>query len=288
MGHLVIDQLLKSSIQVTAVTRDAPKTKASLKAAPNLNLIQGDYTSAASLAPCLRGHDAVVSLILRGQPDPQILVIDATIIADVPHMITSSFGIDLQQEYLRTLPPFKGKVQMGDYVAQKASEGLITFNSIQTGIFFGWGLSLGMMINLKDDGLPSVLFDAGETKFSVSAEEDIATAVAVALGKKDKLPMNCSLFIHTAAVSQNQLREYAKESRPEREFPVTLVDTAKEEKKAWEAYNNGERDISKMGGLMSRGTFGLGLGLFKHLDSDVLGIEERDEEWLKAFIARYM
>ena len=284
----MIDRLLRSEIQVTAITRDARKVKASLKVARNLNIVQGDYTSAESLAPCLRGHDAVVSLILRGQPDPQILVIDATIIAKVPHMITSSFGIDLQQEYLRTLPPFKGKVQMGDYVAQKASEGLITFNSIQTGIFFGWGLSLGMMINLKNDDVPSALFDDGGTKFSVSAEKDVARAVAAALRKKDNLPMNCSLFIQTGAVSQNQLRQCAKELRPDREFPVTQVNTAEEEKKAWEAYNNRERDISKMGGFMSRGTFGLGLGLFKHLDNDVLGIEERDEEWLKAFIARHM
>lgn len=284
----MIDQLSKSDFQVTAITRDAQKAKASLQAAPDMDIVQGDYTSAQSLAPCLRGHDAVVSLILRGQPDPQILVIDATIIAKVPHMITSSFGIDLQQEYLRSLPPFKGKVQMGDYVAQKARDGLITFNSIQTGIFFGWGLSLGMMINLKDDGVPSVLFDDGETKFSVSAEKDIATAVAAALRKKDKLPMNCSLFIQTAAVRQNQLRHYAKELRPAREFPVTVVDTAKEEKNAWAAYNTGERDMGKLGGFMSRGTFGMGLGLFKHLDNDVLGIEERDEEWLKAFIARHM
>ena len=273
---------------MTAITRDAQKAKTSLKVASDSDIVQGDYTSAESLAPCLRGHDAVVSLILRGQPDPQILVIDAAIIAKVPHMITSSFGIDLQQECLRTLPPFKGKIEMGNYVAQKASEGLITFTSIQTGIFFRAGLSMGMMFNLKDDGVPSVQYDDGETKFSVSAEEDIARAVAAALRKKNDLPTNCSLFIHTAAVSQNQLRKYAKELRPERQFPVTVVNTAEEEKMALLAYNNGERDMGKLSGFMSRGTFGLGLGLFKHLDNNALGIEERDEEWLKAFIAHYM
>ena len=230
----------------------------------------------------------MVSLILREQPYSQILVIHATIIANVRHMITSSFGIDLQQEYLQTLPPFRAKVQMGDYVAQKAREDLITFTSIQTGIFFGSGLSQDMMINLKEDAVPSVPFDDRETKFSVSAEEDIATAVTAALRQKDKLPMNCSSFSHAAAVSQNQLRQYAKELRPEREFPVTLVDTAKEERKAWEAYNNDERDMGKLGGFMFRGTFGMGLGLLKHLDNDVLGIEQRDQGWLKAFIARHV
>lgn len=284
----MIDQLLKSDFQVTAITRDAQKTKASLKAAPNVDIVQGDYTSAESLAPCLRGHDAVVSLILRGQPGPQIMVIDASVIAKVPHMIPSSFGIDLRQEYLQTLPPFQGKLRAGNHMAQKAKEGLITFTSIQNGIFLGSALSLGMMINLKDNGVPSVQFDDGDTRFSVSTEEDIAKAVAAALRNKDVLPLNCSLFIQTAAVSQNQLMRYAKELRPERNFPVTQVDTAEEEKKAWEVYNNGERDVSNMSGFMSRGTFGLGLGLFKHLDNDVLGIEERNEEWFKAFIAKYM
>lgn len=76
--------------------------------------------------------------------------------------------------------------------------------------------------------------------------------------------------------------------RPEREFPGIQVDAVEEEKKVWETYNQREKDCSKMSESVSRGIIELGPGLLKHLHDEVLGIGERDEEWLKAFIARRM
>jgi hypothetical protein len=43
--------------------------------------VKEDYTSATSLAPALRGHDAVVDLTNRTATEIQLRVIDATIAA---------------------------------------------------------------------------------------------------------------------------------------------------------------------------------------------------------------
>jgi len=246
-----------------------------------VNVTNADYTSISKLAPCLAGYDALVSLINRDQADIQILLIDAAIAAGVPHVIPSSFGIDQRIPEVRANPALAAKVRMEDHVAKLADEGAITYTAIQTGMFFDWGLKAGVLVNAKG---PTMIFDGGDTPFSVSSLDHIGTAVANALGKPEET-RNKILFMHSAVVTQNQLVGYAREVKPDGAWEVIDVDTKVLWDMAMEKYNKGERGPDVMRGFLPRQTLGLGLGVFKEVDNGVLGIQEWDGERVRQVVA---
>lgn len=238
----------------------------------------------STLAPTLRGHDAVVDLTNRTATDVQ-LVIDATIAAQVPRLIPSCFGIGTTHPTVRSLPHIAGKIKVQDYYEQKAREGALTFSAIQTGIFLELALQGGRIISLSDEQ-PTTLFDGGDRPLSSTSIDSIGQAVAVALTKPEETK-NRFLCVQNTILTQNKLLLLAKELAPQRLWTVTHRDTAEMERASWEAWNAGDRTPRATAGFFVRAGFGDGgVGAFQKLDNDLLMIKEYSDDELKNFLSK--
>lgn len=251
-----------------------------------------DFSSAKSLAPVLRGHDSVVVLTGRNELEPQKQVIDAAIDAGVEQIIPSSFGVDSTIPEVRANPSIAVKIKMEDYLLSKIpSPGTSTsYTIIQTGLFLDWALGMGIPVNILGKGdQPTMLFDNGDVKISTTHVDDIAKAVASAVEHhKDEKFKNKMLFTNTFAGTQNQFIACAKELEPEKPWPMIKVDTAEAAKKSQEALDRGDTSPLAMRGFMMRNSFGDGLGFFPKVDNELLGIKERDTEYVKEVLAGFL
>ena len=207
------------------------------------------------------------------------MLIDAAILAGVKHIIPSAFGLDTRIPANRELPNFAVKVKVEDYLVKCAREGKISFTVIQTGALFEWALSKGVLVNPKG---PTRLFDGGDTEFSVSGLDDVGKAVAAVVrrmresGFEDVEVKNRVLLMHSAVLTQNRLLEMCKEIKPENTsgWETIDVDTNALYDKSRAAYDGGARDMLTFMGMLPRNTFGLGVGLHRPNDNQVLGVEE--------------
>ena len=285
MGESVIEHLLAANFTITALTRDPLKISNSFPSA--VKLVKTDYDSIETLVPSLEGQDAVVDLINRNQWEVSICLIDAAIVAKVPHFIPSSFGIDGRNPETRKIPSLSGKIKMGDYIIAKGKESTISFTAIQTSLIFDWALSKSVWLSLE--GGKAHVFNSGDIKVSASLLDDIGKAVATALVKRDSDEVrNRVLLMHSTVITQNQIITYAREANPGKSWDVVNLNTEEISRKSWEAYNKGDRSPETMRGFLIAGSFGAGLGLFDHVDNDILGIQELSEQKLRDVVAKFV
>lgn len=297
MGPIVIKQLLDLDYSVTLITRDATKTRqrfnSYVTATDKVKVEEADFSSAESIAPLLRKHQSVVILINRNELEAQIKVIDAAIEARVDQIIPSSFGLDTSIPEVRANPAVAEKVQMEDHLFSKIpSPGIDTsYTVIQTGLFLDWALcSIGVPVNIVGKGdQPTMLFDGGDVKLSMSHLDDIGKAVATAVEhRKDERFKNKTLFMHTIAGTQNDFIACAKALEPGKPWPMVKIDTAEAARRSQEALEKGDSSTTAMRGFIVRNTFGEGLGLFQRVDNDILGIKEQDSAYIKELLRHFL
>lgn len=282
MHHLRLN-----NFNVTLLTRDAKKTSHTF---PGLRVVHADYDSVDALTKVFREkvgpQDAVVVLINRNKVRAQINVMEASVSAGITHIIPSCFGIGTRNPLICSTPIWETKKKMEDWVIENAEKGRFTFTGVQNGVFFDWALEHGVFLNTKGDK-PFPVFDGGDVPFSVTTVDDIGKATAAALTHADQL-RNKFVFLHNAAVTQNQLLAYAKEAAPEKQFKVLTIDTEQLEKESWEKWNAGDHSPEVMRGFMPRVTFGHRMGVFDQTDNELLGIEQWSNDRLKKFVASYV
>lgn len=231
-------------------------------------------------------QDALIILISRDEAQGQINLIDAAIATGTTHIIPSAFGFSTRHPWMRDTPVLLAKARMEDHLIQKAEEGQLTYTQIQTMAFFDWALDRGIYLNTTDPNAPTIVFDGGDIRLSVTNVDDAAKAVAVSLEKVDQVK-NRDVNVHTAVVTQNQLLACAREAAPNREFKVIDVDTAEAAKEAMEKYKNGDTSKENMRAFLARTMFGNDIGVHKETDNELLGIPQWNDDQVKSFIAGY-
>ncbi|KAK6366281.1 hypothetical protein LTS17_010787 [Exophiala oligosperma] len=316
LGKYVVPALVAAGFEITLVTRTASKAEelkrsiivqggggggdtadtansddAKDGAVVVIHVVQGDYTSAASLAKSLKGHDSVVSLLNRDQTAAQIQLVDAVLAAGVPHIVPAAFGVDTSRPEVRALPHLAvAYVKSEDHLrdAIERADGATTFTGIHNGAFLEWIFKFNYVINLVgkgDEDEPSTIFDQGDVRMSASSMWDIGKAVAVAVARRNEVAFrNKFLLMHNVTFSQNELLGYAKDTLPDKPWPIVRVDTLEAERKSQEEFDSGNRAPVAMHGFFQRAFFGKGLGFFPETDNALLGVEEHDGEWLKDMV----
>jgi nucleoside-diphosphate-sugar epimerase len=292
LGGTVIRNLVRAGFLVTVVTRDVDKSRETW---PEVRAILGDYTSPETLANAFRDehepYDSVVALLNRDQLEAQITLLDAAVLAKIPHIIPSEFGFDLSTDEIRSWPWLAAKVAMEDHLLKLAKYGKLTYTAVHVGAFFDWALERGILVNLLANGQPTMLFDGGNMIFDVTLVETIGEAVAAALVKHMEDPQevkNKFLHVHTAAVTQQQLLSYARASDPDRVFAEMEIDTAQLYALGLQKYAAGERGM-EINRLMQPRAFSIaGPGQFESLDNEYLGIPEWTDAEVETFIKNFI
>ena len=278
LGPSVMKNLQASNFDLTILSRDRSRTIGAW--GTNLNVVEVDYSSRSQLVTALKGHDAVISLISRLDPDTQNAVADAAVEAGVYRIIPSCFGTNHRLADTRNNPALLPKVAMEEHVEQLAAAGRITFTGINTGAFLDWALRKGIFVNAH--GVTPV-FNGGDIPFSVSLMDHIGKAVVAALQRPEQTE-NKYFSIHSAVATQNKLLGLAREVRPEHEFKVIELNTEQLRANSQAAYDRGERSADALRGFLAHLTFGQRLGLFEKPDNEALGIPVLSDAELKEVV----
>ncbi|KAL9066354.1 MAG: hypothetical protein Q9157_007175 [Trypethelium eluteriae] len=279
LGPSIVTQLVEAGFTVTTLTRLDSKS-----APPSgTKAIPVDYTSVASLTAALQGQDAVVSALSPAVAD-QIPLIDAAIAAGVKRFLPSEFGCDTLNANAAKLPVFGRKVQVHDYLAEKAKDGKVTYTLMMTGAFLDWALGTTLIVDLKG-GVTSV-YDGGDRESSMTTLPDIGRAVAGVL-KHPKETENRAVYTQSASVTQNRVLAIANKVAGKK-YETKPASTVEVEKDAHERVKKG--DMSAMYDFLRRALWGEGFGSSKdrsELDNDLVGVKELTEKQLEELIAKY-
>ncbi|KAI1050359.1 hypothetical protein LB506_001963 [Fusarium annulatum] len=282
LGPTTIKHLLKNGFKVSVLTRNPSLAKLP----PEVDVIGADYTSAETLSPSLvgRGFDAIVIILNRLAYDASVVTMQAAANAGIYRAIPSFFGVSLDNPEIANMPFMKTKLPVLNDVLAKAEKGEITYTGINTGMFLDWVLDEDIFVGLSGKAATRVA-DGGDIPMSATTLDDIGKAISAVLLKPEDT-VNKLYYIHTVAMTQNQVLGYAREAAPGADFAVEQVDTKVLVEAAWERYNEGIRDRVSVRDFVIRASYGMGNGFFPKTDNEFLGIRQWSDEELKEEIFR--
>ncbi|KAF4812000.1 Bifunctional pinoresinol-lariciresinol reductase 2 [Colletotrichum tropicale] len=175
LGSLISKELIQSGLFHVTILSRGQGIDTSLGA----NLAIVDYNDGKSLVKALEGQDAVVSALSREAIPLQIPLIDAAAIAGVKKFIPSEFGSNLQDPQIRKFPNYKNKVQVEEYLEQKARSHGITYTYIYNNVFIDLSIETGVVLDLKER--KARLYNGGERAVSMITMPTAARAVVAVL-----------------------------------------------------------------------------------------------------------
>jgi len=292
LGLPVVKQLLAADYAVTVLSRAGSGSASKLPQHANLSVAEVDYSSVSSLTETLRGHLAVVSTLATASIGGQKTLIDAALAAGVTRFIPSEFGSDTTHPKSAQLPVYKYKVETQDYLKEVATKqpagGRFSYTLVINGAFLDWGVRVGFLVNPANH--TATLYNGGDVRFSATTLDAIGQAV---VGVVRHLPetANRAVYVHSAAVTQNQLIGYVQE-KDGQDWTTTTKDTekVKEESFAELAKGPGADVGTAMVGFLSSAIFNPSYGpdFSDHLDNELLGVKELTEAELRQEIQSFV
>ncbi|KAK6212154.1 oxidoreductase [Colletotrichum tabaci] len=239
-----------------------------------------DYENPALLAEAVHGQDAVVSTLSVFGSDVQKALVDASVAAGVKRFLPSEFGSSTENPKVQTIPIFGAKLQLQEYLRAKAhSNPTFTYSLLFCGPFLDWGLSSGMLVDIKDKR--AVLRDGGNVLFSTSRLSTVGQAVVGVLSHPSETA-NRAVYVKDIDATQNQIISVAKELDPSGSWTIQESQTAIEEQEALAGLKSGHVDIGVISKLLFRAIFGVGYGgKFDKVDNELLGVEGLDANGLR-------
>jgi hypothetical protein len=212
LGRPLLLALLKSGHSVRVLSRIGGNSSSLPRPEGYQHLIvrKVDFSSQAQLSELLNGIDVVICCFGSNALGQQRTLIDAAIAAKVPRYIPAEFGMDSCHPLCMDLPLVgKPKAETQQYLQQKVAENpWFSWTGIANGLFLDWGIEVGFIVDMKRR--QADLVDNGNTKFSATLLGDVCRAVmaVIANGAQTK---NRIVYVHSAAVTQNEVIAYAGE-----------------------------------------------------------------------------
>lgn len=272
LGKPVLSALVNSDLFDITVLR---RIGSSSTFPSHIKTVDVDYNSVEALTSALKGQDAVVSTVGTMQVAAQTLIIDAAVAAGVQRFIPSEFGSNLDVPKTRALPVFKYKVEVQDYLKEKAKAGKISYTLVYNSGFLDWGIENDFILSTKE---PRPLIEDGNNVFSSTTLASVADAVVGVL-KHPEETKNRPVYIEDIKVTQNKLVELARKASPQIKLDLNHVKLDDLTQKA---------DERLAQGLLDRDTFVPYLyraimdpecgGNFTKTDNELLGIKGRTED----------
>ncbi|CAH0033939.1 unnamed protein product [Clonostachys rhizophaga] len=281
LGKIILDRLNASNkFNVTVFRRIG-----SSSAFPdNVTVVDIDLTSVDDLTAALKGQDAFISAVGTLQIPGQRALIDAAIAAGVKRFIPSDFGSNLDNPKTRKLPVFAKKIEIQEYLIEKAKADSITYSLVYNSAFLDWGLDHGFLLS-HEDGKPKIL-DGGDRVFSATTLATIGDAVVGILSHPEETK-NRAVYVDDAKITQNQLLKIAREATPNKTWePIQLkVDdlTAQADARLAQGLFDAETFIPYLFRAIVDPAYG---GNFEKTDNDLLGIKGLTEEQVAEIVKK--
>jgi hypothetical protein len=268
LGPTILESIIKSrEFNITVLSR----TSSSTKPPAGVKSMKIDFDSFDVLTKALEGQEVIIANIGHAGIPFQIKLIDAAIAAKVKLFIPSEFGSDTTNGKARALPVFRGKVEVQEYLIQKASEGSISYALLFTGPFLDLFLAAGIFCDLK--GYQADLYDGGDGLFSTTRVETVGKALVGILRNYPDM-RNRAIFVQDAMISQRMIVDIAEEVTGH-DFGRKIVSTAELESEAYEEMKKESPDPKSFLKFIKRAVWGSGYGgRFERSDNDALGVHE--------------
>ncbi|KND88110.1 hypothetical protein TOPH_07180 [Tolypocladium ophioglossoides CBS 100239] len=208
LGSAVLERLVSSGkFNIKVLRRNGSKSTFAL----GTQVVDVDFESVDSLKAALAGQDAVVAPLGALALGIQKPLIDAAIAAGVQRFLPSEFGADLSNSNNRKLPVFAGKVEIADYLVEKAKDTPLTYTVVSNGAFLDWGLRNRFIIDISE--YKPTIFDGGDAIFSTTTLASVGDAVVGILLHPEETK-NRRVYIEDLKISQNQLLALARRVAP--------------------------------------------------------------------------
>lgn len=246
---------------------------------PPIRVCKVDYNSVESLRDALRGVDAVVSTVGKGNGlESQFSLIDAAALEGVKRFIPSEFGADLQDKEIRTFPTYQTKVKVEECLETKAQNCDLTYTFVYCSALFDEGLNQGAFADFEAKKVN--FFDGGAGAFSATRNTTVARAVVTILKKLDAT-RNKVIRIADISVTPKSLLEVIQGLDREHEWVSVTVDTEKLVQEAESELASGKFSPKVFAAFALRATFAPSLAGQYGSDNELLGIKEITKEELE-------
>ena len=288
LGPAILKGLLDGGYEVTVLSREGSTSTDSLASHPQQKIAKVNFEDVNSITSALKGIEGVVSNVASHALLSQKKIIDAAIAAGVKRFLPSDFGADLTLEINRTVPFNMPKVEIHQYLAEKAKTYPdFSYTAVHNGPFFDWCLNIGVFGNLKTHDI--TLWDGGDTKISTTTLASVAKAVA-GVFKNLEATENKDIGIADTTITQKQIMEIVTEIDG-KEWTTKTGSTA-------EAYQIGLDEMKKPEPDMGLAVFNqlykvifseeLGPCFEDKLDNDQVGLPVMTQEQVKEVVKRCM
>lgn len=282
LGLPILEALLNAGHNVTVLSRIGGNSSKLEPYSNRITIHEVDFTSILSLSPALQGVDVVVSCVTTLAIGSQNPLIDASVDAGVKRFIPAEFGMDSRNPLCIELPVCAPKVATQKYLLEKsAANPSFSFTAIANGLFLDWCLKMGIILDPAHH--TATLYDGGDLVFSATTLAGIAKGVLGVIEHQAETA-NRVVYIHSAAVTQNQLIQYAKDKDSQAwQTTVKRLEEVKQESHA--ALAKGEHEAAMLGfSILGCWSPGYGGDYSGHLDNELLGVEELGESELRALV----
>lgn len=288
LGLPILEALLSAGFSVTVLSRIGGNSS-KLTPHPNLVIKEVNFESTASLTPAISGAEVVISCLATLAIGSQNPLIDASVDAGVKRIIPAEFGMDSQNPLCMKLPVCAPKVDTQRYLQKKsASTPGFTYTSIANGLFLDWCLATGIILNPAQH--TATLYNGGDVIFSATTLADIAKAVIGVIEHLEETA-NRVVYIHSAAVTQKQLIQYA-EDKDGKNWNTVVKSTEEVRRESFIELGKGPRgdvNAAMLGfSICACWDSNYGCNFSGHLDNDLLGMEEMSESQLRALVTSFL
>lgn len=283
LGVVVLDKLVSSGLfNVRALRRNG--SKATFPS--GVEVVDADFESLDSLKAALAGQDALVSTVGAPGFASQPLLFDAAAAAGVRRVLPSEFGSDLGNPNNRALPVYGPKVQAQEHIQKLAETAGLTYTFVYNNAFLDWGLQNKFLLDLSE--YKPRVFDDGETPFSATTLDSVATAVVGVLTHPEETK-NRAVYIHDAIVTHNKLIGYAKEAAPEKPWAPQHVKLADYVASGYARLAEGKFDIDVILPLLSKAVFDPEhKSAYPKTDNELLGLKGKTDQEVAEIVKQYV
>ena len=203
IGLPAVIELAKAGFHVTVLSRNAERAR-DLPA--EIQVLQVDYDSSASLSQALQKQDAVICTIAMSAIYVQKSIIDAAVAAGVRYYVPAEYTVNSRDSKAQNQPMLASVLDVQSHLSNY--EGRIQWFVINCGALLEFAFEYPFILDF--DARIATLWDGGNGGVSLSNIKLVAQAIVAVLKQPDRV-MAHRIKVHGGSITQNRALLLAKQ-----------------------------------------------------------------------------